>query len=76
MKCHFCGEEMNKGKTTYTVNKHNYHLIIDDVSAWICSQCGEVYFEEESVDVIQNMIKSIDMPSIKIIQNSPVAVEV
>jgi len=76
MKCHFCGEEMNKGKTTYTVNKHNYHLIIDDVSKWICSQCGEVYFEEESVDVIQNMIKSIDMPSIKIIQNSPVAVEV
>ena len=30
MKCHFCSEEMKKGKTTYTVNKHNYHLFIDE----------------------------------------------
>ena len=76
MKCHFYGEEMKKGKTTYTVNRHNYHLIIDDVSAWICSQCKEVYFEDDSVDAIQNMIKSVDIASGKIIRNSPVAVAV
>ena len=76
MKCHFCNEEMKKGKTTYTVNRNNYHLLIDDVSAWICSQCGEVYFEEDSVDAIQEMIKSVDTASGKIIKNSPVAVAV
>ena len=76
MKCHFCSEEMKKGKTTYTVNRHNYHLIIDDVPAWICSQCGEVYFEETEVDAIQEMIKSVDLTSGNIIKSKPGAISI
>ena len=76
MKCHFCSEEMKKGKTTYTVNRHNYHLIIDDVPAWICSQCGEVYFEETEVDAIHEMIKSVDLSSGNIIKSKPEAVSI
>jgi hypothetical protein len=34
--------------------------MIDDVPAWISSQCNEVYFEESAVDNIQNIIKSLD----------------
>lgn len=71
MKCYFCDEEMKKGKTTYTVNRHNYHLLIDDVPAWICSQCGEVYFEEDEVDAIQEMIKSVDAGSAKVRRSIP-----
>lgn len=52
---------MKKGKTTYTLNRHGYHLLIDDVSAWICVQCNEVYFEENTVDTIQEMITKLDM---------------
>ncbi|HIE34515.1 MAG TPA: YgiT-type zinc finger protein [Candidatus Altiarchaeales archaeon] len=30
-----------------------FHIIlIDNVSTWICIQCGEVYFEEEKVNTI------------------------
>ncbi len=36
---------MKNGKTTYTVNKKGYHLLIDDVPAWICEQCGEPYLK-------------------------------
>ncbi len=61
MECHFCDGEMKKGKTTYTLNRAGYHLLIDDVPAWICSQCGEAYFEENAVDMIQRMIKNLDM---------------
>ena len=61
MQCHFCAGELKKGKTTYTLNRAGYHLLIDDVPAWICSQCGEVYFEENAVDMIQGMIKNLDM---------------
>lgn len=71
MKFYFCDEEMKKGKTTYPVNKHNYHLITDDVPAWICSQCGEVYFEEDEVDAIQEMIKSVDAGSAKVRRSIP-----
>lgn len=61
MQCHFCGGEMKKGKTTYTLNRSGYHLLIDDVPAWICSQCGEAYFEENAVDTLQKMTKELDM---------------
>jgi YgiT-type zinc finger domain-containing protein len=61
MKCHLCAGEMKKGKATYTLNRDGYHLLIHDVSAWICSHCSEVYFEENAVDMIQRMIKDLDI---------------
>ncbi len=61
MKCHYCGGEMKKGETTYTINKKGYHLLVDQIPAWICSQCGEVYFEGEEVDAIQEIVKNIDI---------------
>lgn len=61
MKCYYCGGKMAKGKTTYSVNKKGYHLLVDDIPAWICSQCREVYFEGDAVDIIQNVIKNIDI---------------
>ncbi len=57
---------MKREKTTYTVNRHGYHLLIDDVPAWVCSQCREVYFEEEEVNTIQNMLKGVDVSTEKI----------
>lgn len=52
---------MKKGKTTYTLNRQGYHLLIDDVLAWICVQCNEVYFEENAAGTIQEMITKLDM---------------
>jgi YgiT-type zinc finger domain-containing protein len=68
MECHFCGGEMNKGKTTYTLNRSGYHLLIDDVPAWISGQCNEVYFKENTVDIIQEIIKKLDTQVNKIRQ--------
>ena len=33
--------------------------MLDSVFAWVCEQCGEVYFEEKEVDAIQDLIKSL-----------------
>ena len=30
------------------------------VSAWVCEQCGEPYFEEKEVDAIQDLIRSVE----------------
>jgi YgiT-type zinc finger domain-containing protein len=60
MNCYFCGGEMKKGKTTYTINKKGYHLLIDEVQAWICKQCGEPYFEGNVVDAIQKLVGELD----------------
>jgi YgiT-type zinc finger domain-containing protein len=60
MQCHFCGGDMKKGITTYTLNKAGYHLLIDDVPAWICQQCNEACFEENAVEIMQEMIINLD----------------
>lgn len=63
MECFYCKGKMAKGKTSYTINRRGYHLVIDQVPAYLCTQCGEPYFEEEGVKVIQEMLKVIDKKS-------------
>jgi len=56
---------MVKGKTNYALSRRGYHLLIDEVPAWICQQCGEVYFEVGEVDAIQDLIKTLDSKIVK-----------
>lgn len=60
MQCHFCGGDMKKGITTYALNKAGYHLLIHDVPAWICKQCNEVCFEENAVEILQELVTKLD----------------
>ena len=66
MECYYCKGTMVRTKTAYTINKNGYHLVIDDVPAWICQQCGEPYFEGEQVDFIQEIVKSVDSKIVKV----------
>jgi YgiT-type zinc finger domain-containing protein len=47
-------------KVAYTVDRKGYHLFIEKIPAYVCSQCGEKYFEEKEVEAIQNMIKALE----------------
>ena len=60
MKCFFCKGEMEKANVSYTVDRKGYHLFIKKIPAYVCSQCGEKYFEEKETKAIQNMIKALD----------------
>jgi len=60
LKCCFCGDgEIKNSKTTYALNKMGYHISID-VPALICTNCNEIYFEDETVDLIQNKLKNLE----------------
>jgi hypothetical protein len=37
-----------------------YHLFVKEIPAYVCSQCGEKYFDEKEVEAIQNMIKALE----------------
>lgn len=63
MKCHYCKGIMKPGKTSYTISRKDYHLVIDNVPALICRQCGEPYFGENEVGLIQSLIKDVDVKS-------------
>lgn len=60
MKCLLCNGEMEKTTVAYTVDRKGYHLFIEEVPAYVCSQCGERYFEEKEVEAIQDMIEALE----------------
>jgi len=63
MKCIHCQGVMKKGTAPLHVDRNGCHLTLDNVPAWICSQCGEAYFEESAVKAVQELIKLIDQKS-------------
>jgi YgiT-type zinc finger domain-containing protein len=60
MKCLLCSGEMEKATVSYTVDRKGYHLFIEKIPAYVCSQCGEKYFKEKEAAAIQNMIKALE----------------
>lgn len=60
MKCLLCKGEMERGMVNYTVDRKGYHLFIDKIPAYVCSQCGERFFDEKEVGAIQEMISSLE----------------
>lgn len=60
MKCMYCSGEMSRGIAPFHVDRNGYHLLLDAVPAWVCSQCGEAYFEESEVASIQQALIAID----------------
>ena len=60
MECPHGKSDLEPGRTTYTANRHGYHLRLDDIPAWICQQCGEPVFEERVVEAIQQLLITLD----------------
>ena len=68
MKCLHCGGAMSKGAAPFHVDRKGYHLTLDEIPAWVCGQCGEPFFEEGEVEVIQNLLRMIEKQTEKMIQ--------
>ena len=66
MKCLQCQGTMKRGTAPFHVDRKGYHLLFDEVPAWVCSQCGEPYFEESEVESIQEAIRALDMQATKL----------
>jgi len=56
----YCQGKMERGVAPFHIDRKGYHLQLDKIPAWVCSQCGEVYFGEEEVDAIQSVIRAMD----------------
>jgi len=60
MKCMYCQGEMVRGHAPFHIDRKDVHVSFDNVSAWVCSQCGEACFEETAVDAVQGIIRAVD----------------
>jgi YgiT-type zinc finger domain-containing protein len=59
MECYFCKGKLVPGRTTYTINRKGYHIVLDDIPALICQQCKKPFFDEKEVELMQNLIREI-----------------
>ncbi|MFB3901929.1 MAG: type II toxin-antitoxin system MqsA family antitoxin [Acidobacteriota bacterium] len=66
MKCVLCKGTMKKSKAPFHVERNAYVVTLQAVPAWVCSQCGEVYFDEKAVEAIQAMIRALDQEAEKV----------
>lgn len=60
MKCMYCQGDMARGTAPFHIDRRDVHVSLDSVPAWVCTQCGEVYFEEAEVNAVQNIIRAVD----------------
>ena len=60
MECLYCRGKLVRERVSYSATRRGYHLIIHDVPAWVCTQCGEPLFDEETVDAIQDVLQGVD----------------
>ena len=67
MKCVYCQGKMKRGVAPFHIDRKGYHLTMDRIPAWVCSQCGEAYFDEVEVEAIQETLKALDHQSEKMV---------
>ncbi|RPJ37239.1 MAG: YgiT-type zinc finger protein [Planctomycetaceae bacterium] len=60
MECLYCKGTLVRDRVSYAANRKAYHLILHDVPAWVCEQCGEPLFDEQTVDAIQEILQSVE----------------
>ncbi len=51
---------MVRGKAPFHIDRNDVHISLDSVPAWVCTQCGEAYFEETEVNAVQDLIRAVD----------------
>lgn len=56
--CAFCHGQIKRTITTYTQPYEKGFVVVENVPAWECEQCGETYFDPEMVERLQNLIHS------------------
>jgi len=53
--CPLCGGDKKSGKTTYSVDLGSSVVVVRNVPAKICSQCGEVWIDAETAKKLESL---------------------
>jgi len=55
--CPICGGREKLSKTTYTVDLGFGVLVVRDVPAKVCSQCGEEWIDNSTAKTLEKLVK-------------------
>jgi YgiT-type zinc finger domain-containing protein len=60
MECIHCKGKLQRGTAPFNVERQGYHIHWSGIPAWVCTQCGESYFESEEVNSIQKALQILE----------------
>jgi YgiT-type zinc finger domain-containing protein len=66
MKCDLCEGKVVKKKVSYILFYEGKWIIVENVPAMVCNQCGEKLFDPDTVGRLQTIIWSKQKPIKKI----------
>lgn len=46
-RCNYCKGNLEKGKTEFIAHVGDEVIVVRDIPAYVCNQCGEAYFTPE-----------------------------
>jgi len=56
MRCDICGGKRRRTRVTYSVVYNGKPVVVENVPAEVCEQCGEQYFDPDTVEALQKTI--------------------
>ena len=59
MECFRCKGNLKEKKINYMVDLENTIIIIKDVPAKVCIECGEQYFDDETSENIEKIVNKL-----------------
>ena len=69
MECLYCKGRMVRAAAPFSIDRKGYHIVWEAIPAWVCTQCGEPFFEAGEVESIQRALVAVDRePSLEDVQ--------
>ena len=59
MECFMCKGELEKKKVNYVVDLEKTIIIIKDVPAKVCNNCGEKFYDDETAKNIEKIVNQL-----------------
>jgi YgiT-type zinc finger domain-containing protein len=63
MECLHRKGRMMRATAPFSIDRKGYHIVWEAIPAWICTQCGEPFFEADEVESIQRALVAVDRES-------------
>ena len=59
MKCFFCKGELESTKTKFIADLDSCVLIVKNVPAMVCTQCGEKVFDDNTMERLEQIVENV-----------------
>ena len=71
MECLHCKGWMERKTAPFSLDRKGYHVSWDAIPAWVCTQCGEPYFEAKEVELIQKALTALEREGAALVGAGP-----